>query len=130
MNIKALHPPRPDVSDWTEVASLQQRLAETVERINAMAGDVGMAKQIREFSGDLRKRCLAIAATPFLKAGSSAAAADTEARSSEPYGAALKQLAKELTQAETTIAEFEALKLQWESCRSLLSMQRETMKSL
>lgn len=123
-------PPVSNSADWSDVAALQQRLSESADRIAAMAGDVGLARQVREYNGDQRKRVLAIAALPLLKAGESAAAADMEARASEPYGAALKQLAKELATAEQTIARWEAERLAWDSARSLLSMVKSQVGQL
>ena len=130
MNIRNLSQPKPDIADWTEVASLQQRLAQTVERINAMAGDVGMAKHVLEYDSDRRKRALARAMAAPLAGGSSAAAAEAEGRASEAYSAELGLLAKQHAAAEQTVAEFEAAKLVWDTARSLLAMSRETMKNL
>ncbi len=120
----------PSTADWSDTVELQRRLSETVEAMAAMADEVGMAKQIREFNSDQRKRVLAVAAMPLIKAGQSATAADTEGRASEPYQAAMKQLAKELIAAEQTIARYEVLKLTWETARSLLSLTKETMRQL
>jgi len=130
MNIKALHPPRPDVADWSDVAALQQRLAETVERINAMASDVGMAKHVLEYDGDMRKKALGRAMAAPMAGGASAAKAEAEARASESYAKEMAVLAKSHLAAEQTVAEFEAMKLTWDTARSLLAMSRESMKNL
>lgn len=95
-----------------------------------MAGRVAQARQIREYDGDRRKRALAVWALPFLKAGESASAADISARASEGYKSDMYALALALQAAEKTIMEFEAMKIQWESARSLLSLQRETVRNL
>jgi len=123
-------PPTASSADWGDVAELQQRLAESADRIAAMAGEVGLARQIKDFNSDQRKRVLAIAALPLLKAGESAAAAEMEARASAPYGAALKQLADDLAAAEQTIAKWDAEKVAWESARSLLSMVKSQVSQL
>jgi hypothetical protein len=130
MNIKTLHPPRPDVSDWTEVASLQQRLATTVEQINAMAADVGMAKHIIEYDSNRTKKALARAMAAPLAGGSSAAAAEAEGRASEAYTKEMAQLGKEHAAACQVVSEFEALRLVWDTARSLLAMSREQIKTL
>jgi len=130
MNIRTLSQPKPDVSDWTEVASLQQRLAETVERINAMAGDVGMAKHVLEYDPDMRKKALGRAMAAPMAGGASAAKAEAEARASEGYAKEMAVLAKSHLAAEQTVSEFEATKLTWETARSLLAMSRESMKNL
>lgn len=123
------HPPQA-AADHSDIAALQQKLLEHSDALSAMANDLGMAKTVREFSGDFRKRCLAIAALPLLKAGASAAAAEMEARGEAQYGAALKQLEKDLANAETVIAQHEARRIAWESCRSILSAHKETIRQL
>lgn len=130
MNIKELHPPRPDVADWTEVASLQQRLSETVEKINRMAGDVGMAKHVLEYDPDMRKKALGRAMAAPMAGGASAAKAEAEARASDSYAREMVVLAKSHQLAEQTVMEFEALKLTWDTARSLLAMSRESMRTL
>lgn len=130
MNIRTLSQPRPDVSDWTEVASLQHRLFETVERINSMASEVGMAKHVLEYDGDMRKKALGRAMAAPMAGGASAAKAEAEARASENYAKEMAVLAKSHLAAEQTISEYEALRLVWDTARSLLAMSREQIKSL
>lgn len=132
MNIRAVYPAtfQQAQADAGDIAALQQKLLEHSDALSAMAADVGMAKTVREFSGDQRKRCLAIAALPLLKAGASAAAADMEARGEAQYGAALKQLENDLANAETVIAQHEARKIAWESVRSVLSCHKESIRQL
>jgi len=122
-------PPNP-ISDWTDVADLQRRLSEAVDGLNQMASDVGMAKHILEYDSDRKKQALSRAMMPPLAGGESAAKAEAQARSSELYGKELDVLGKEHAQACQVVNEFECLKLQWETARSLLSMQRETIKNL
>lgn len=131
MNIHTLHPPAPpQVADWTDVAALQQRLAETVEAMNGMAAGVGLAKHILEFSGDQRKRALARAMAPALAGGSSVAKAEAEARADDRYGRELDVLGKQHAAAEQTVMEWEAKKLMWQTSQSLLALQREGLKQL
>lgn len=120
----------PDVSDWSEIASLQARMAETVTAMAQMAADVGMARHVTNYDSDRRKRALSRAMAAALAGGESAAKAEAEARASESYGKELAQLGKEDAAAEQTIMEWDALKIVWESCRSLLSLQKETAKHL
>lgn len=112
------------------MASLQQRLAETVEQINRIAADVGMAKHILEYDGDQRKRALARAMAAPLAGGSSAAKAEAEARSDEVYARELATLAQRHALAEQTIMEYEAARMVWDTARSLLAMSREQIKTL
>lgn len=94
-----------------------------------MAQEVAKARQVREYDSDRRKRCLALAMKPFLEDGS-AAAAEALARASEEYQKSMKQLGNELVAAEKVIADYEATKIQWESARSLLAMQRDMTRNL
>lgn len=129
MIAKATSPP-PSVSDWSDVAMLQKKMADTCDTINQMAGDVGLARHVLEYDSDRRKRALARAMVPALAGGDSAAKAEAEARASEPYTKELNQLAKDHQNAEQVITAWEASKLQWETARSLLSMQKESIRHL
>lgn len=105
-------------------------MVETVEAMKAMVGQVAIARQVKEYNGEQRKRILAIASAPLLLAGRSATASETEAKAGEPYRVALEQLGKQLVAAEETTLKWDTLRLRWETCRSLLTMQRETIKQL
>lgn len=119
-----------NTADHSDVVELQKRLMQAADKLSSMAGSVAQARQVREYDNDRRKRCLAVAALPLLTAGASSAAADTEARASEPYASAMKQLGAELAAAEKAIAEWEAQKIMWESARSLLAMAKSQMAIL
>lgn len=103
---------------------------ESADKLSAMAGQVALAKQIREFESDRRRRALALATVPFLKAGDSHARAETEARATDEYRDAMIKLGAELQKAEAIIMDYEATKIKWESARSLLAMQRDMVKNL
>lgn len=131
VKLSQIIPPTPgDVADWSDVAELQKRMADTVAAMALMASDVGAARHVSNYDSDRRKRALARAMSAALAGGESAAKAEAEARASENYGKELAQLGREDMAAEQVIAEWDALKIVWESCRSLLSMQRETVKHL
>lgn len=131
MKLSSIIPPTPgDVADWSDVEELQKRMANAVEAMGRLAADVGSAKTVLEFSSDRRKRALARGCAAALAGGESVAKAEAEARSGETYGKELAQLQKEHQAAEQIIMEWDALKLVWETCRSLLSMQRETVRHL
>lgn len=122
--------PTQPAADYSETLAIQRQLSDCVNKLNAMAGRVALARHVREYDSDRRRRCLAIAALPLLKAGLSSAAADTEARASAPYGESMKQLGVELVAAEKTLAEWDAIRIQIEVARSLLSMQKASMTNL
>jgi hypothetical protein len=131
MNTAAIYPPTPvPSSDWADVADLQQRLIETVQALDAMSSDVGMAKHILEFSSDRRKRALARAMSAALAGGDSVAKAEAEGRASETYGKELAQLSKEQVAAEQQVTAWEVAKLKWSTAQSLLAFQRDGLKRL
>lgn len=131
MNLSDIIPQSPGaVADWSSVTALQQRMAQTVTALAALADDVGMARHIQNYDSDRRKKALARAMAAALAGGDSVAKAEAEARSSPIYAKELEQLGKENANAEQVCAEWDALKIVWESCRSLLSLQRETVKHL
>jgi hypothetical protein len=114
-----------DLADSQQVYQLQKRLQDAADKLAALVPQVGKARQIIEFASDQRKRALAKAMTPYLDGGESASSAEAKARASFNYGEEMLVLAKALTKAEQTKAEWEALKVAWESSRSLLSMEKE-----
>ena len=130
MKLSEINPTPANLSDWSDVAALQQRLAESVEAMSRMAAAVGMAKHVLEYDGDQRKRALARAMAPALAGGASAAKAEVEGRTSETYAKELAVLAKAHQSAATQIVEWEVTKLQWQTAQSLLAMQRESVKRL
>lgn len=116
-------------ADYSDVAALQKRLVEAADRLSALVPELAKARQVREYDSDRRKRALAVAMAPLLSEGS-AAAAEAMARASSGYEKAMKQIAADLLVAEKVIAEHEAVKIQWESARSLLAMQRDMTRQL
>lgn len=113
-----------DTTDSHELAAIEQRLNAAAQKLASLVKPIGQARQIIEFSGDMRKAALARAMTGFLGEGESAAAADAKARASFNYGEEMKRLAHELRSAEETKAEWEATRVLWESTRSILSLHK------
>jgi hypothetical protein len=98
--------------------------------LHGMAEESGMARTIVEYDSDRRKNCLARHALKHIKAGESAAAADTLARSDPAYDAELQGFFDQFSQAQATLKKEEAEKCSWETARSLLARMRETIKTL
>lgn len=117
-------------ADYSDCAALQKQLEQAVNRLTMMTGAVAQARHVREYDSDRRKRVLAVAAMPLLKAGASSAAADTEARASGVYQSAMTQLGKEFVTAEKVLGEWDAVKIQIEVARSLLSLVKSQMTNL
>lgn len=131
MNLASIIPPTPsDVADWSDVAACQERMIEAVQALAALAPEVGLARHILEYDSDRKKQALARAMAAPLAGGSSAAKAESEARNDAVYAKELDTLARQHTAAEQTISRHDVLKIKWETSRSLLSMQRESVKRL
>jgi hypothetical protein len=98
--------------------------------MSAMSASVGAAKHVIEYDGDRRKTALARSMAVSLAAGCSAAKADSGARASDGYAKAMTAIGKQHQAALTEVERYQCLKLQWETARSLLSMQKEAVKHL
>jgi len=118
------------VADWSSVEGLQQRMIEAVEAMQQMADDMGRASHVSAYDSDRRKKALSRAMAAPLAGGESAAKAEALARADAVYAKEFDQLAKEHLAAEQTVSDWTAKKLVWQTCQSLLAMQRETVKHL
>lgn len=114
-------------TDYSDIAELQKRMIEITDQISNMSSEVGKARHITSYDSDRRKRALALAAAPLL-ANNSSAAAETLARASETYHKSMAELTAQNLAAERTIAQWEALRIQWESVRSMLAIEREKVR--
>lgn len=131
MNLHDIIPPTPsDVADWTDIHALQKRMADAVSALAALADDVGMARQVQAYDSDRRKRALARAMAAPLAAGEPVSKAEAEGRASEAYAKEMLVLKNEMAAAEKITVQYDVLKIVWESCRSLLSVQKEAVKRL
>lgn len=117
-------------ADYSSIEAISQRLIEASNALSEMVEGVAKARHVREYDSDRRKRALSSSVTDFLKAGDSAAAAEHNARASTAYAEAMKGLARDLTAAEQTVAEWESVKIRWETARSLLSVQKSLVTNL
>lgn len=118
------------VADWSTVEELQRKMIESVKAMEHKAADVGLARHVLEYDSTRRKQALARAMAAPLSGGESAAKAEATAAASEVYAAEIRQLSKEHTAAEQAMADFEVLKVSWETARSLLSMQKESIRHM
>ncbi len=116
--------------DQSEISTIEQRLKSSTKRLHALSAQVGAAKQVRNYDADRRKNLLAKYVVRYLEAGESATAAEQYARADGAYQSELEFLAKGHESAEQTIAEWDAEFASFEAARSLLSMQKETMRTL
>lgn len=127
-NVSEIYPSPHNLADWSDCAAIQKRMVEAVQEMERLSPETGMAKHVIEYDSDRRKQALARAMRAALAGGESAAKAEAEARASASYEKELSQLGVEHKMAEQTLKDWEVLKLKWETCRSLLSMQKELAK--
>lgn len=113
-----------NTSDNGTVLNAQKQLQRTAKALEAMALELAMARSIKEFDGDRRKRELAIAMKVFLDQGETSSAAECRARASDTYGEALIRLSGQYQSAIETIEKYESQRVLWESARSLLSVEK------
>lgn len=117
-------------ADHNDQLAIEKRLKTASRKLAELAPMVGLSKQVRAYDSDRRKNLLAKYMIAPLKAGESAASAEAHARGDAAYQNELELLADQLQTAEKFIAQNEAEHASWESCRSLLAMQRETIRNL
>jgi len=98
-----------------------QRCALELEKISA---DVADARTVKEFSSDRLKRAFSVVVSEFLEAGDSGVAAEHKARASTNYGVHLHDLQEQYKSALRVIEAHDALKVKFESARSILSCER------
>lgn len=111
-------------TDHDTIKRVQQQMNRCALDLAKLANDVGDAKQVREFSGDRLKRAFSVTVAGFLAEGDSGVAAEHKARASTAYGTALHDLGEQYKTAMRVIEKHEALKVQFESARSLLSVEK------
>lgn len=112
-----------------EILQTQKQFRVVANQIHKMVPAVAEARQVKEFISDQRKNVLAKHSLPFL-ADNSASAAETLARSSEAFVEQFVELQRHYQAAEQTLAEWSALQVKFEALRSLLSMEKETIRNL
>jgi hypothetical protein len=116
--------------DHSDIYEIEKRLKLTIKRLRELAPLVGQAKQVRDYDSDRRKNLLARYTVPLLKAGKGVASSESHARADPAYNAELDALAGQRGDAEQLIAQWEAAFADYESKRSLLSMAKETIKTI
>jgi hypothetical protein len=117
-------------ADHSEVELIQKRLESAIRDIRRLATLTGHAKQVREFNSDQRKNLLARYMLPYLKGGASAASAEVDGRADPGFVTEFNQLGETYAAAETTIAQWTAAFATYEASRSLLSLAKETIRTI
>lgn len=112
------------ITDNDTITKAQSQMQKCALAIQNMAADTADAKTIKEFSSDRLKRAFSVSVAEFLEAGDSGVAAEHKAKSGKPYGAALHDLGEQYKAAMRVIEQHEALKILFESSRSILSTEK------
>ncbi len=118
------------MTDNHDISEVEQRLRSCSKRLHVLAPQVGAAKQIRQYDTDRRKNLLAKYVVKSLKAGESATAAEAHGRADPSYQMELESLSKQYEGAEKCIAEWDSEMCSFDAARSLLAMNRESMRIL
>lgn len=118
------------MNDHSDIMLIEKRLENAIREIRNMTALVGHAKQVRDYDSDRRKTLLAKCMLPYLKGGASAAAAEVDGRADPMYQAELDSLAQQREDAERAIAKWDAAFCTYEAARSLLSMAKETIRTI
>jgi hypothetical protein len=113
--------------DDEQIKDIEKKMQECIKAMRTLAPLVGVARQVKEFSGDQRKNALAAEQIKYIQRGESVAASETMARSNPAYLERFKALEKSYADSCGTIAEWEATFARYEACRSMLAMARETL---
>lgn len=115
------------LTDQDTIIQAQAQLNRCALDLAKLGNDVADARTIREFSNDRLKRAFSIEVERFLSAGESAAASEHKARASAQYGAHLADLMEQFKAAARVIEQYDGLKVQFESARSILSVEKSKL---
>lgn len=116
--------------DHSDIYEIEKRLKLTIKRLRELAPLAGHSKQVRDYDSDRRKNLLAKYTVPLLKAGKGVSSSESHARADPAYNAELDALAVQRGDAEQVIAQYEVAFADFESKRSILSMAKETLKTI
>ncbi len=115
------------LTDQDTITQAQAQLQRCALDLGKLGDDAADARTIREFSSDRIKRAFSIEVNRFLVLGESAAASEHKARASAEYGAHLADLMEQHRQAQRVIEKWDGLKIQFESARSILSVEKSKL---
>jgi hypothetical protein len=116
------------IADFPQLAETQKAMADAISKLEGLKAQVGLARQIVEFSTDRCKSALSAVVVGFLKLDMSAAAAEHHARASEQYKSAMKKIMTDTAHAETVLKTWELAKIQFEAARSLMSAEKSMLE--
>lgn len=112
------------LTDQDTIAQAQKQMQKCALELQTLAQDVADAKTVKEFSSDRLKRAFSGAVSEFLGAGDGLGASEHQARASTAYGAHLADLELQYKEAMRVIEKHDAIKIMFESARSILSTEK------
>lgn len=118
------------IPDASTAEAVAKRLQTATANLHRMANDVGHARQVKEFIGDMKKNLLAKYVVRSLKAGETSTAAESIGRADSEFQRELGALQSAYEASEQTIAKWQSEQASFEAARSLLSFEKETMHAL
>jgi hypothetical protein len=116
--------------DHSDIRRIEERMKTAAKRLHTLAPELAMAITIVDYDSDRRKALLARYSSKHLAEGESATAAEIIARADPAYDVELNALFSQYQMAQATRKEFEVEQISWETARSLLARQRETLRTL
>lgn len=115
------------ITDNDRVLAAQKQMNSCASQISKLSNDVADARTIKEFNGDRVKRAFSMEVASFLRLGDSGVAAEHKARANKEYGTQLHDLSEQYRTAMRIIEQHDALKVKFESARSILSTEKAKM---
>jgi hypothetical protein len=115
------------ITDNDRILAAQKQMNSCASQISKMANDVADARTVKEFNSDRLKRAFSVEVSRFLESGDSGVAAEHKARASKEYGTHLHDLGEQFKTAMRVIEQHDALKVKFESARSILSTEKAKM---
>lgn len=112
------------MTDNDTITKAQRQMNKAALEIAKMANDVADAKTCKEFNSDRLKRALSVEVAKRLEESKAVSAAEHWARASNSYGTALHDLSEQYKAALRVIEQHDALKVTFESARSIVSMEK------
>lgn len=115
------------MTDNDTISKAQAQMNRCAMDLAKMSADVADAKTAKEFTSDRLKRALSVTVAEFLEAGEGVGSSEHKARAAASYGAALHDLQEQHKSALRVIEKHDALKIMFESARSILSTEKAKM---
>lgn len=113
--------------DFEQLIAAQTEMNQAIKGLESLQDDYAKSRQVVEFSSDRRKSALSTIVVEFLKTEQSTSAAEHQARASEQYKSAMKEILTQTIEAEKKITAFNVLKMKFEAARSILSCEKSLL---